>query len=167
MDKLLIPISYEEFKKKGAISFNNIEEGFNRYRHKILTGEEEAMKKFLYEAIRINGIENSFVDFYYENLHEDSKKKVFEMLSEEGRKLLTKFIKESNSKEVYFNLTLESIPLICEVNFKEILFSTFYFTKSPLTIWGNYERRFPCFYDNDESIKEYAQLREKCGVIFE
>lgn len=167
MDKLLIPISYEKFKSKVSIRFNNIEEGFNRYENKILTGKEEAMEKFLYEAIKLNGTENSFVDFYYENLDEESKKRVFEMLGEEGRRLLTKFIEGSKSKEVYYNITLESVPLICELNFKEILFSTFYFTRIPLTIWGNYEKRFPCFYEEKRNLQDYIKLIEKCGATLE
>lgn len=167
MDKLLIPISYEALKNKGAINFSNIEEGFNKYKSNILSGSEEAIEKFLYEAIKLNGIENTFVDFYYETLEEKSKKRVFEMLDEEGRALLTKFIKGNNSKDVYYNITLESIPLICELNFKEILFSTFYFTKVPLTIWGNYERRFPCFYEHEKTMNEYMKLIEKCGATME
>lgn len=65
----MISISENDFKDKVSIRFNNITEGINRFENKTLEGDksddfEKSLIGFLEEAVKLNGVENSYVDFY-------------------------------------------------------------------------------------------------------
>ena len=77
------------------------------------------------------------------------------------------FEKKNSKAGIYFNLTLESIPLIAKLNTKEILFSTIYFGKEKITIWGNYNKHFPVFYTDDKIYNKYKLIAEKNKLIIE
>ena len=59
---------------------------------------------------------------------------------------------------IYYNLTVESIPFIVRITTKEILFSTIYFAKEPLTIWGNYDKKFLVFYKEKSVYDKYENI---------
>lgn len=74
----MISVSENDFKDKVSIRFNNITEGINRFENKTLEGDksddfEKSLIGFLEEAVKLNGVENSYVDFYYNILEEDQK----------------------------------------------------------------------------------------------
>ena len=54
-------------------------------------------------------------------------------------------IEKLDKSTVYFKLTEEFIKFLVSISLKEILFSTFYFTKIPCNIWSNYPKNFPVF----------------------
>lgn len=56
-------------------------------------------------------------------------------------------IEKLDKSTVYFKLTEEFIKFLVSISLKEILFSTFYFTKIPCTIWSNYNKKFPIFFE--------------------
>ena len=93
MNEILIPISNKEFKEKVTIRFNSINDGFNNYNNKTIEGTEEAFISFLQEAFELNGAENSYVDFYYNVLNDEDKKKLKELINDEDKILLEKFEK--------------------------------------------------------------------------
>ena len=159
MNKILIPISNKEFKEKVTIRFNSINDGFNNYNNKTIEGTEEAFISFLQEAFELNGAENSYVDFYYNVLNDEDKKKLKELINDEDKILLEKFEKNYHEKNIYFKLTKESIPFITRLSTREILFSTIYFTKYPCTIWGNYNKSFPIFYHDNNDIQQYLKIK--------
>ena len=130
MNKILIPISNKEFKEKVTIRFNSINDGFNNYNNKTIEGTEVAFISFLQEAFELNGAENSYVDFYYNVLNDEDKKKLKELINDEDKILLEEFEKNYHEKNIYFKLTKESIPFITRLSTREILFSTIYFSIS-------------------------------------
>lgn len=167
---MLIPISEKEFKEKVKIKFNNVSEGFNRYDNKILEVSndkffEANMLKFLEEAVELNGIDNSYVDFYYNILSEDDKNNFKKMLDYEDKDFIRNFEKNNNDSGIYFKLSKECIPFINRLNSREILFSTIYFTKESLTIWGNYNKKFPVFYLETTVLHKYEELAKKYNII--
>ena len=142
---MLIKINENDFKNNVEIRFNNITDGINRFENKTLESDnsydfEKNMISFLEEAVKLNGIENSYVDFYYNNLEEDEKRRLKQFINSEDKEFIRKFENENGMSGVYFNLTLESIPFITRITSKEVLFSTIYFVKKPFTIWGNYNK---------------------------
>ena len=166
---MLISVKENVFKKEVEIKFNNITEGFNRYKNKTISAINEenferGMICFLQEAVKLNGIENSYVDFYYNNLEEDEKRRLKQFINSEDKEFIRKFENENGMSGVYFNLTLESIPFITRITSKEVLFSTIYFVKKPFTIWGNYNKKFPVFYREKGICDEYSKLAEKFNL---
>ncbi len=65
---------------------------------------------------------------------------------------------------IYFRLTKDIIPFITRLSTREVLFCTVYFTKYPFTIWGNYNKKFPCFYKADKVLDLYTDIAKECDV---
>lgn len=167
---MLIPINEKEFKERVKIKFNNISEGFSRYSNKTLEAcndnfFETNMIKFLEEAMELNGVDNSYVDFYYNILSESDKNKFKEMLDSEDKEFIRNFEKKNNDSGIYFKLSKEFIPFINRLNSREIFFSTIYFTKESLTIWGNYNKKFPVFYLESTALNKYEELAKKYNLL--
>ena len=169
-DYMLISVNENDFKEKVNIRFNNITEGINRFESKTLESDnsynfEKSIIDFLQEAVKLNGVENSYVDFYYNVLEKGEKMRFKELLNCEDKKFIEKFESENSEGGIYYNLTLESIPFIARITTREVLFSTIYFTKEPFTIWGNYNQKFPVFYkergvhDKYENIAKSLKLK--------
>ena len=114
MNKFLTPVSKEHFEKKVKIRFNNISDGFNNYNNKTIEGNEEEFISFIEQAFEINGEENSYVDFYYNLLQEEDKKRLKDLITEEDREILKDFEEGYKEKNIYFRLTKESMELLIE-----------------------------------------------------
>ena len=160
---MLISINENDFKDKVSIRFNNITEGVNRFEKKILESDksddfEKSIIGFLQEAVKLNGVENSYVDFYYNTLEEDEKRRFKELLNCEDKEFIKKFEYENSEGGIYYNLTLESIPFITRITTQEVLFSTIYFVKEPFTIWGNYNKKFPTFNKEECICNKYENI---------
>ena len=87
---MLIKINENDFKNNVEIRFNNITDGINRFENKTLESDnsydfEKNMISFLEEAVKLNGIENSYVDFYYNNLEEDEKRRLKQFINSEDK----------------------------------------------------------------------------------
>ena len=72
---MLISVKENVFKKEVEIKFNNITEGFNRYKNKTISAINEenferGMICFLEEAVKLNELNSSYVVFYYNPLSE-------------------------------------------------------------------------------------------------
>ncbi len=169
MNNLLYPVSKEDFKKLVDIRFDNINEGFNNFKSVILESEiieesENNIIKFMEETIILNGEDNSYVDLYFSTLEEESKERLIELLEVEDKEVMYKIQKALNEDTIYFRLTREIIPFITRLSTREILFCTVYYTKYPFTIWGNYNKKFPCFFDNDEVLELYNDIAKSCNI---
>lgn len=154
----------EELRDKQAIIINKIEEGFSEYKYLVLKGDKAGYRKFLDEIYALNGEEDSYADFYYGNLTEQQREGFLKVLSKENQN----YVKCNDwTKSLYFKLNPELLHFLLEITLEELLFSTFYFTRYPCTIWGNYNMRFPVFF-NDKKIKNrYQVLAEQSGLILE
>lgn len=140
-------MTVEELKEKGAIFIPNIEDGFLYYSHYLMEGSSEEITHKLEELIEENGYEHSYVDFYYGRLREEEQKRVEEVLSKEE----IEFLKDiTTANFIYFPLTRPLFMLTLKLSLLEILFSTYYFCKTPCTVWGNYNHVFPVFYERIE-----------------
>lgn len=160
----MIGISEEKFKSEVNICFNNINEGFLNFKSKILEEEnylDGNFTGFILECFKSNGIENSYVDFYYYNLSVEDRESLRKLLGKDEKEFLDKHIENLDKSTVYFKLTEEFIEFLTNISLNEILFSTFYFTKIPCTIWGNYNKRFPMFFQEKKDIEFYRDLAKK------
>lgn len=169
MNNLLYPVSKEDFKKLVDIRFDNINEGFNNFKNVILESEiieeaEENIIKFMEEAIILNGEDNSYVDLYFSTLEEEGKERLIKLLEVEDKKVMHKIQETLKEDTIYFRLTREIISFITRLSTREILFCTVYYTKYPFTIWGNYNKKFPCFFDNVKVLELYNDIAKSCNI---
>ncbi|MEG1255074.1 hypothetical protein [Clostridium sp.] len=169
MQKLLYPIKEEDFREKVQIRFKSINEGFDKFKNAMLQSNdidsaEDDIIQFMKAAFKLNGEEDSYVDFYFPVLSEEEKENLINLLSEEDRVFIKSFMKNNQGENIYFRLTEESIPFITRLSTREVLFCTIYFTKLPFTIWGNYNKKFPCFFDDDQVVKEYKDIADSCNL---
>jgi len=169
MNNLLYPVSREDFKKLVDIRFDNINEGFNNFKNVILESEiiEEAEKniiKFMEKTMILNGEDNSYVDLYFSTLEEESKERLIKLLEVEDKEVMHRIQETLKVDTIYFRLTREIIPFITRLSTRETLFCTVYYTKYPFTIWGNYNKKFPCFFDNDKVLELYNDIAKSCNI---
>lgn len=165
----LIPITSTMFKENVCIRFNNILDGFNNYMNFEIKGNhldngENAIIDFLTEVFELNDNE-CFADLYLNNLDESQKSNLLNMCCPDDRDIIIKHI-SLNHSEPYYKITDKClIPFLVRLNTHEVFFVTFYFTKIPLTCWGNYNMTFPCFTDKDENLNFYKKLAETYKLV--
>jgi hypothetical protein len=162
MGHLLYPISEEIFKEKVNIRFENIYDGFDRFESIMLESmiadiSEEKTIDFISKAYQLNGEDNSYVDFYLSRLNKGAKNNLLALLNDEDKEMLKRIINEVSVETIYFKLSSEIIPFITRLSTREVFFCTFYFTKYPCTIWGNYNMQFPVFFDKKDDIEKYKE----------
>jgi hypothetical protein len=145
----VIKINLEELKKQNSIYLDNIMDGFNKYPNTTIEGTEEVVNNAIRKLVQANGFENSYGDFYYGRIDEEAKNKVKASLKEEEIALIQSL--ELVREDIFLRLTPELLEILLKLTAKEVLFSTFYFTKYPCLIWGNYGRKYPVFF-KDESV---------------
>lgn len=166
---LLYPVIEEIFKEKVTIRFDNINDGFDRFENIMLESiiadiTEEKIIDFVDKAFELNGEDNSYVDFYLNRLDNEARDKLLDLLDDKDKETFKRLIKEVKDDTIYFRLGREVIPFITRLGTREIFFCTFYFTKFPCTVWGNYNMKFPVFFNNKEDIEIYKEKLESEGV---
>ncbi|MCI6190629.1 MAG: hypothetical protein MR691_11940 [Clostridium sp.] len=142
----------QEIEKENILYFDNIQEGFEKYENTIIEGSEEFVNNIIRNLYIKNTPENSFADFYYGRLKEEEREKVKLVLNENEIKIIEDL--NLGKDEIFLRLNNEILEILLKLTAKEILFSTFYFTKSKCTIWGNYNMKYPIFFKNNEAFME-------------
>lgn len=153
----------KEFNLKVDIKFNNILEGYDKY--KVLELYPKCKLEDM-EEVYINFIKEIFnkdkaliIDFYKKNLSKESIEFIKENIEEEEHILLDEILNIGNEDTIYFEINNEKyLSLLTKLNTRELFFTTFYFYQSNITIWGNYNMKFPLFYENEDDIKPYLDI---------
>lgn len=140
-------VELSELLKRGAIYLNRIEEGFDTYQVDSIEGTEEELYHILLSLYQQNGECDSFVDFYYFRLSESERLEVVKSLSQEEVDYITTL--ENGKESVFYPLDEMLLGITAKLTAREILFSTFYFTKQPMTVWGNYGHKYPVFREKN------------------
>ena len=143
-------IMLEEIKKN-IIYIKNIQEGFNKYPNTIIEGTEEDVNNVIRRLINKNGIENSYADFYYGKLDQEEKNRVRAVLNEKEIMLVESL--NLSAKDIFIRLNAELVEILLKLTASEILFSSFYFTKYPCLVWGNYGHRYPIFFKDELAMQ--------------
>lgn len=168
MEQLLIPISNQEFNSMVNIRFKNILDGFNLFKNFTIEADniedgENKLIKFIETIFEKNNNEG-FVDFYINKLSPEDKEKLISLISKEDRELLKSHLSLQPNNGVYYKLiNKDLIPFLTRLNTRELFFVTFYFSNKPITIWGNYNMKFPCFFDSEEDFDFYYDLSKSFG----
>ncbi len=159
------PVTREYILEDNGIYFENIEDGFATCATSIYVGSEPAYIKFLEKCIELNSEAHSYFDFYYYTLSADGKDRLHGFMTKEDEVLLDQL--NTDSREIYFPLNKEILPLPARLTAREWFFSSFYFTKEPCLIWGNYDRRYPAFFRDEATAQIYDKLAESCKLKVE
>lgn len=150
------PISKEILKAQNALLPDTVEEGFRHYLHEILERTAEEYRTLFFELMAINGMSHSYADFYYGNLSSAEQEAFLSCLNENQRAYLNQITVVKG--RVYYPLNESLLIFLSDITAQELLFSTFYFTKYPCTVWGNYGLKYPIFFQNNEAKLRYVHL---------
>lgn len=169
MNELLIPISNDEFKNAVSIRFNNILDGFDLFKNFTIEantmdndGENKLIK--LIETIFEKNNSEGYVDFYLNKISDEDKEKLISLISNEDREILKLHLNIEPHDGVFYKLKNKAlIPFLVRLNTRELFFVTFYFTNKSITIWGNYDMKFPCFFNKQEDLNFYSTLAKSFG----
>lgn len=167
MKNSLIPISTIDFNNTINIKFNNILDGFDFFKNFTIDGNvtcgEEKIITFI-EKIFEENIDDTYIDFYINRISSEDKSNLMNLISDNDKNTLREFMNITHDG-VYFKLIDKNlIPFFVRLNTKEVFFVTFYFNNRPITVWGNYNMKFPSFVNNDEDLEYYLQLASKLNL---
>lgn len=172
-------ISKEEFDKIIKIKFDNILDGFDRFNYIELYSRIEKEKDKIEEDF-IKTLEGFFdlnydkdkiiIDFYKNKLDKDSIKLIENNLDIEEIKLFNEILNVGNENDIFFEISDKKyIRLLTKLCTRELFFITFYFTKGPITIWGNYNLKFPLFYRksniDENNINDYVDIAKAYNLL--
>lgn len=163
-------ISTEEFNLKVSLKFNNILEGYNKFKvielyqnNKVKDGEVAyiSLIREIFEKDKA-----LIIDFYKNNLSEESINFIKENIDLKDNILLNEILNKDSGDRIYFEIQNEKyLDLLTKLNTRELFFVTFYFYKSNITIWGNYNMKFPLFYENNDKIDEYLNIAKSKNLL--
>lgn len=170
---LLEPISIDEFRKNVDIRFSNINDGFDNYSSGMLEIIDESLsteekEKCFIEFFRVcyeNNINECYIDFYLKNLQKENIDYLLDSLEDKYKEKFEKCVKNLDRDTIYFKIKdVDYMDLITVLNTRSLFFCTVYLINSPVTIWGNYNLRFPIFFKDKNHIEKYILLAKKCGL---
>ena len=165
-------ISKEEFKDNISIFFSNIITGFDLYKNCILSPSSSNLKEaensyinFIKKCFELNN-KCVYVDFYINSIDSNSVDIIYRGLDEEDRYIFNK-IKGIKPRSYFFMVLDEKVlKLFVKMCTRELFFITFYFSKHPITIWGNYNLKFPIFYKEDVEFQKYKEILKEFNINF-
>ncbi|MGL5379987.1 hypothetical protein [Clostridium sp.] len=154
-----------EFKENVKIRFYNILDGFDNFKNKLIEvnrelpfeEKERDIIDFFYNAFEKQD-KFVIVDFYLGRLNDVEFNNLLDALDTIDKEILLKLRETLPKDNIYFKIySKELLSFFVKLCTRELFFITFYFIKNPLTIWGNYDLKFPIFYLKEEDYKVYIK----------
>lgn len=133
----------EQIQKMGGIYFDKIQNGMTAYDWESQYFSPRMADQFLRKLWKENGEDSSFVDCYFPFLEQESQERVLSVLNEKQQAYLKEISREQ--QELLLPLSDELMEIALLLIDREMLFFSFYFTKTPCTIWGNYKQEYLIF----------------------
>lgn len=171
--KNLCPLSNIEFNNLINIKFNNITDGLNSFNSGILEPintslsfeENEVNFMNFFKKALIANDNYAVIDFYINNLTPEEILILINALDYTNKLLLIQELKNLRSNSIYFSLDNDKLmDFITILNTSSLFFCTVYFKNLPFTIWGNYDLKFPVFFNDIETFNFYKELAITCGL---
>ncbi|QHQ59466.1 hypothetical protein Ana3638_00520 [Anaerocolumna sedimenticola] len=158
----ILSITEKELLNKNAVLLKNVEEGFANREYFILKGDRKGFKAFMHKALNRNGEAEVYADFYYPNLSIEQRNGFLKALSKENLDIFKKY---NWPDKIYIGLNSELLDFLLDITMDELLFCSFYFTRFPCTVWGNYNLTFPVFFKDSETKGRYEKLAAECELL--
>ncbi|WP_343208860.1 hypothetical protein [Anaerolentibacter hominis] len=139
-------LSQDEFERKKPLFVDNILTGMDRYFYRILEGLEPEFEQFADILTEWEKEGAAYGDFYYPRLPEEIRMRVKKSLAEPA--CLSRMEPFFDPEKLYYMLTPDIRKLLVTLSYREIVFSTFYFPESRLTLWSSYAGKWVLFSDD-------------------
>ena len=162
-------VSMSDLQELNGIYIRNITEGMQNYLYCILEGTKEQHYSLLEKLLESGKPHSTFADFYFKRVNPSNIELFRKHLNEEQSFLFDQLVKEGHESGVeeeflLLELTKEILSLLLHISFEELLFSSFYITKPPCTIWSNYGGRFILFTREQEQYDTIITLAKEIGM---
>lgn len=189
MKDIFFPVKKEEFEELVEIKVvEDLDEGFEKYVSGILDIREAAPTleetetipfgviedyNILYEEKILNFIrkvyeenreERNFIDCYTAEAQSSGILTVLEYLDYKDKLAFIELLRNGLDENPYLEINEDVLDLAVKLSTRELSFTTLYFRKRPITIWGNYDLAFPVFFKTEEDKAYYTKLAEECGL---
>ena len=131
----------------GALLILNVQDGMQQNPHEILSMTAGEYLQYLRKLALKSKETGCFADFYFGRLTDQEKETVLSHLSDSSREYILAL--DSGPDDLYYQLDGPDDPglaILADLSARELLFSTFYFTRPRCTVWGNYSLNYPVFY---------------------
>lgn len=172
MSHILQPILKNDLLNYTPLIFDNILIGFNNFPNGILCAKNNSLSLCEKENLFINFFNdlfdnsmNIFTDYYVNNLNEDGIKIIKNNLNTCDFNILKANI---NNNSDYFKIPNKTvINYITKLSTRELCFCTIYTDTKPISIWGNYNFKFPIFFSDRSLIDYYLKLANTHGLVID
>lgn len=141
-----VPLSL--LQEHQVLLISNVQDGMESHNHEILCRTANEYLHLLRKLALKSWETGCFADFYFGRLTDGEQAAVLSKLSENSREYILAL--DAGPDDLYYQLDGPDDPglsLLADLSARELLFSTFYFTRPRCTVWGNYGLKYPVFYD--------------------
>ena len=165
-------VNVSNLQQMNGIYVHHITEGMHEYLYYVLEGTMDQHYALLAGLASLSESQSSFGDFYYKRINSSNIELIKKQLTTEESALLDKLIKEgynlkTEEEFLLVELTEDILKLLLKISYQEYLFSSFYFTHLPCTIWSNYKGRFILFAREQEQCDQVLKLANEIGLLIE
>ena len=123
-----------------------------------IENRENKIIKFIENIFDENNCE-AYVDFYINKLSDEDREQLISLVPDEDKEILKLHLNAKFHEGVFYKVLNKAlIPFLVRLNTREIFFVTFYFYNMPITIWGNYGMKFPCFFNEQKDLDFYYNI---------
>lgn len=167
-------VTMDTLKSYNALLIPDVTYGLRNYPNEILEKSAPEYLAFLRQltaSCESAGLP-AFADFYFARLLPEEQTAIMNQLSDSQRLRIRQLISEHApvnlltdssanpasdlvDDTIYFQFEGANDPdleLLADLTARELLFSTFYFTRPICTVWGNWGLRYPCFYKGSDRL---------------
>lgn len=153
----------EELVSRGGIYFEKIQNGMMDYAWESMFFSPRMADQYIRKLWEENGEGYSFVDCYYPFLEKESRERILSVLSEDQQTYLEGMME--GKRDLLVPLDEQILSIALELNDREMLFFSFYFLKTPCTIWGNYKQEYLIFRTPDKAPEKMPGAEEQLPDI--
>lgn len=131
----------------GALLISNAQDGMERNPHEILSMTADEYLQWLRKLALKSRETGCFADFYFGRITEEEREAVLSHLPDSSREYILSL--DAGSDDLYYQIDGPDDPgltILADLSARELLFSTFYFTRPRCSVWSNYGLNYPVFY---------------------
>ena len=131
----------------GALLISNVQDGMERHPHEILSMTADDYLQWLRKLALKSRETGCFADFYFGRITEEEREAVLSHLPGSSQEYILSL--DAGPDDLYYQIDGPDDPglaILADLSARELLFSTFYFTRPRCSVWSNYGLNYPVFY---------------------
>lgn len=175
--------------KEVIITHENVEEAFDKYRYGLLdtfdhclsyeeadeilhSFEQHNLKyehkfiEFMKLAFALNNDEPIIMSLPFHEIESAYVLYILNILDYSDRVAFIEQIRSLREPRIYHKIRhKEQLELYTKLATRELYFPIFYFTKSQMTLVGNFDLSFPLFCQDKDDLNKYTSIARQCGLF--